>query len=338
MVLNDIYLDCIAVEEKLKALTAFATLVSEYEKRFIADEQYILNYLVEGKDSEPAKAQYFSKSTSYVSSGFYKIIYEFSSRIIETTMHLHDLKSLSFNSCIVKHAVLDFVDKSIIFLTRSASAVNTSGTDLFIKLKPLIEDFVQLDKSYNDLVAQIETTKSLVDETSEKIPEEIKTSDNYTNFTLRSSKETNDINSIGEDLLLISDILLYAENLTNCQSRRYRISKIESGSLVVILATAVSAVKLIDFMVERILCHQKSYLDVLKCKGELMQQRLDIFKELSECNQTQNSDLLDDPDLFEKLVVSTLKYLKLNPKGKINDREYDFEEQKLLEMASREDN
>lgn len=338
MVLHDIYLDLEKVESELTNMQEFITLLKDYEHEFIFNGSSSLDVFVSYMgDDGSEKVKLYNTLTRNVYNAFGLILGKFSKSIVRTAMQLERLKNLSLISETVKRDIFDFVDNSVKFLECLPSNYNNYN-DFFKQLKLSHVTFFRVNGIYTSIIGQIRNIQILIDETSEKIPEEIINNEIYKPLTLRSSKKTDGIDAISEDLSDISDILKYAEIITKSGNSRYRINKIESGTLYVALLAALPTIQLVNIIVKMALENWQSYLNIQEHKGDIILKKLAVIKELKEVAGIEDSDLFDDPEIMEKLVLSVLKYIGHNPKGKINDIEYDVEERKLLEMASQEDN
>ena len=191
---------------------------------------------------------------------------------------------------------------------------------LLSMLIPALQETIKSYYMLTDMYKQFEYVEQCL---LEPLPDEIENDSSYDTLDIQSLIQTEDMGQIASSLCELDKFFEVANRLCdNTSSKNYYLRKVETGSLLTIFYTSVTIVvfttKLIDFCYPKYMQWKQLYYAGKAEQLKLATNEIEAVKKVLELNPNiENAD-----ELLETASVRIFNYFKLNPKFKINGKEY----------------
>lgn len=326
MVLNNISHDCELLSNLFNDLNQFTTLLEKYKTEVIYNYSNIISNLSKNEVSHENDILYsniiYSLAKKITNCSFQV------AEIMTNFSHLH-LCSDTLNKQLKNF--FDYTKEFIIMCTNFSSHENsdhskiTYANDLHIK-------FEETYNYYITLYLNVSFFKSIATELYNEIPEQIQNNPDYTELTIQSNKETSDLQTMSKDIELISNLIINIQALLpEDMPKDYYIQKVESGSIFFSFVAAVPLFKqivaTIDYCATVYYKYRNNHIDLKMKENELAKKQI-LTNYLEQIlNIEINGENLEQA---EKSINMVMKYLDSNPSIKLNDKEYNVQNQTSL--------
>lgn len=326
MVLNNISHDCELLNNLFKDLEQFITLLEDYKTKVNNNYHYILLNLSK-KEETYQKSIYYLNIIDNLAQQITSYSFQ-TAEIITKFSYLHlyskilDKQSKQFLNC----------TKKFITMCNNSSLHSKDFDKKYTYANNLHTNFEEVYEYYIELYSNVLFFESIATELYNEIPEQIQNNPDYTELTIQSNKETSDLVTMSEDIELISNIIVNIQALLpEDMPKDYYIQKVESGSIFFSFVAAVPLFKqivaTIDYCATVYYKHRNNHIDLKMKENELAKKQI-LTNFLEQIlNIEINGENLEQA---EKSINMVMKYLDSNPSIKLNDKEYNVQNQTSL--------
>ena len=349
MVLNEIASDCKLISDFFEDINDFIFVLNTYKQKYSDNFFHIILKLSQSK-TDPFLRELCDQNINYVNM-IYNLTKAITTCTLKTVKVLAKFPLTKLHSDTIKEQLEKFLKCMEEFIEMcNMSSISINSQEKFNYASKLYIKFEEIYYCYIALYSSIELLKSTISELYNEIPEQIQNNHNYIELNIQSNKETSDLKTISKDIELMSNIIINIQAiLPEDIPKDYYIQKVESGSILLSIITAVPLFKqivaTIDYCSTIFYKHRNNHIDLKMKETQLEQEQLKLKHEQFELEKKQfELDLLkkyqelgfdienngEHLEQIEKIIATTMKYLSSNPSGKLNNEKYNIQSQPTL--------